>query len=402
MAHSRLVVLQHRGLDFVGHGRPSPIGWKPLPYELWLRIVSLSCKTYAYRVQHKLKCLMHDVVQYDDLMVRLHIDDLLTKQKLRRVSKSFQRIVLEVEQRDRCRIVIPVHRTVTRVEEEKCNYLSRCIVLVAFVEPDLKLSDDEVLARAVEGKDDVKHIHIHGKARTSTLQEISEFWQHVLAILHANDDKLQSVSLNPCHHVLFPDVRLVSSLKVLELTFDERFSVMEFASKYVKGTWVTLELLVVRLSGFHPLRSVIVDVIFGDEYPVLRSFYLYGFAPNDCIHRFLLSCPSIAQLSIITPKEEFPFEPTYQFVLPSMPSLEELAVTERHIPHYCARTQSTLSIIVLYDENWPVHPFSADHHKIVSKLLSSVVFPSLRTVMFRSVLNSEIERIFHPLRVTHQ
>lgn len=315
----------------------------------------------------------------------------------RLLSRFFHHIILDLEQQERCRVVLPDNSAVVLSKHEVGGGIRNFIVFVTAVDPHLKLSNKDVLLRAIQGNDKLKHFHIDTVAWKSKRRPTSPddlFWQHVVKIVYANKDNLESVSLNPCYHLLFPAIRDLSNLRVLELTFDNQFSVMDFAVNYVRGTWPRLEVLVVRLSGFHPLRPAIVDVIFGEAYPALKSLFLQGFTPDVNISRFLSSCHLLTRLSLLTPVDEFPFEPPYQFVLPSMSSLKELAITDRHITHYYTHVQTVVSTIILYDEQWPIEPFSDTHVNTVSHLSSSSVFPSLQTVVFRSILDSTVEKVF--------
>lgn len=301
--------------------------------------------------------------------------------------------------------MLPSNGAIAFTEQKLWDRLGDFIVLITIVDPRLKLSNKDVLLRAIEGEDNLKHFHIDtDKWRSKRCRTTADdwFWQYIVKILHANKGNLESLSLNPCYHVLFPGIRVLSNLKVLELTFDEQFFVMDFAAKYVRGTWPCLEVLVVKLTGFHPLRRVVVDTIFGDVYPALKSLYLRGFTPDVHISQFLLCCPLLSRLSLLTPVDEFPFEPPYEFVMPSMSSLEELAITERHISHYYTHVQLFVSTIILYDEGWAIEPFPDTHVNTVARLCSSSAFPSLQTVIFRSVLDSTVENVIDLLRTTYQ
>lgn len=268
----------------------------------------------------------------------------------------------------------------------------------SLVDPNFVLST-KTLGQVLETITNLEHLHLDIAQENNCDRE--NFLRTALTIVEStlskNKNTLASITTNACSFRIIEAISSLPNLKVLVLTIPDTFEVMLYGMEHVRGEWPSLEVAVIKLQCFDPLRPRFVQAFTDDTFPSMTSLAIIGSTPCCCVHAFLESHPSLDRLSFVTPDERFPFPPSYDFIMPPMNSLVELCITSRHYSYFCKNTQPFLITLILYDEELPEVPFLLRNRQFLLGIYSSHAFPLLQYLVVRSTIDKYFELKFKPV-----
>ena len=304
-------------------------------------------------------------------------------------------MVFEFERRDACFFIIPHCTPSYRMQKyvQTATTFSQ-ITHLSIDDAGFKLTTTS-LARILDSVTRLCHLHLDiGLQRYSLRHE--GFHRRILAIVESallnNKLTLESLTLNTCSVRIMEIIRAFKGLKVIVLTITDIFEVAKYNPVPMPDAWPSLEVAVLKLRCFDPLRPTFVEHFLNHQFAALTSLSVVGSPLCSCVHNFLVDHEhQIERLSFICPDEHSFFSSPYQFVMPSMTNTYELSFTTRHYPNFTSCIHKGIDRLLLYDELMPDIPFNDYHADFMKRVAKEPAFPNVEHIILRSTRDYDFE-----------